>query len=177
MSSKGSGKSPYRAKKIQRHARVLELRTQGYQFTEIADIIAHEFKESNYCRQLAARDFKLAVDQIKENNTENVHSLRRLELIRYDKYLTHLETQISLGDSEAVRTALKVSELRAKLLGLFAPVEIKIENIVKARLEEEFSYFFEAIFENPEIPDYIKDMLKEACDNMSDDIAELAQYN
>ena len=58
-----------------------------------------------------------------DNQKEILPRVREIELQRYDTWLAKLEPRIKKGDVKAIQTAVKISEVRAKLTGINAPVE------------------------------------------------------
>lgn len=70
---------------------------------------------------------KYITDALKANVMRDVDLLRQLEVARLDEYLEKLKPRIDKGDDKAVNAALRVSEQRARLLGLFTPVKIDVD--------------------------------------------------
>lgn len=56
--------------------------------------------------------------------TPGAEAVRKMELDRLDKWMLALETRILDGDTNAIATAIKVADRRAKYLGLDAPTQI-----------------------------------------------------
>lgn len=56
---------------------------------------------------------------------EAAEEIRRIELDRIDRMLAAVSPQAEDGDLQAVQTAIKLQERRAKLLGLDAPAETR----------------------------------------------------
>lgn len=165
----------------QRREHALRLRSHGQTYRQIAAVISADpmYGQSRYNHMRAKEDCEAALENITIENTASLHRMRSLELNRYDIYLERLQPQVDVGDTEAIGCALRISSQRAKLLGLYAPVEVKVQQIVRDRLEEEFNYFFEEIFDNELIPEHIKEMMTSAAERLVEipRSAEFAHYN
>lgn len=99
----------------ERRAKVLEMRLQGWSIAKIAEslgISAH----------LAAAHVANALDMLV---VENATQLRQMELERLDRMLTALDDGVMDGDPKAVTAALRISERRARLLGLDKPLQVE----------------------------------------------------
>lgn len=99
----------------ERRAQVLEMRLQGYSTTKIAQTLG-------ISPTLAAAHLANALDM---SVVENAAQLRQLELDRLDRMLTTLEGGISVGDPKAIAAATRISERRARLLGLDKPIQVE----------------------------------------------------
>jgi IS30 family transposase len=109
----------------ERRIKALELRKTGLTFEEIGRILG--VSDSQVYRDIQT--------YFKKTAKEPTEELRRLELERFDRYLTKLEPKIERGDTRAIEMALKISERRARLLGLDAPIETN--TTVTVQLEPE----------------------------------------
>lgn len=77
--------------------------------------------------------------------TPAAEEYRALETVRLDTYLEALSLRIGEGDYRSVGTAVRISERRAKLLGLDSPVQLDVA--MKQRLDLEASVVGEVIGE------------------------------
>ncbi len=75
----------------------------------------------------AFNDCKAARSRIIELTRESAEEVRSTELDRLDRALHAIENAILAGDTRAIDTMLKLSERRAKLLGLDAPEKHDIQ--------------------------------------------------
>ena len=98
-----------------RRAKVLEMRLQGYNVSAIAETLG-------ISRTLAAAHIANALDALV---VDNATQLRQLELERLDRMLTALDDGIGNGDPKAAMAAIRISERRAKLLGLDKPIQVE----------------------------------------------------
>jgi len=104
----------------ERRVRALELRKSGLTFREIS-------------RQLGADlhtvhgDVQAELAALRERTVEQAQDLREMELARLDSFNLGLWKQIKAGSAPAVSAAVRVSERRAKLLGLDAPTASRTE--------------------------------------------------
>lgn len=103
------------ATRINKKLRALEMRRQGRSIPDIARTL-----------ELAYRTAQAYIEEaLKECVTREVDLLRQLECQRLDEYLEKLKPRIDRGDEKAVNAALRVSEQRARLLGLNAPIRVE----------------------------------------------------
>ncbi len=104
-----------------RQADVIRLRVAGFNFREIA-------AELRVSVSTAHADYVEAMKKIRETTRESAEEVRSVELDRLDRMIRALETKaFGDGDTRAIDTLLKVSERRAKLLGLDAPEKHDIQ--------------------------------------------------
>jgi DNA-binding CsgD family transcriptional regulator len=98
-----------------RQERAIRLRVQGFNYREIA-------AELGISVGTAYNDCSAAMKRIREQTRESAEEVRSVELDRLDRMIRALEVKaFGDGDTRAIDTLLKVSERRAKLLGLDAP--------------------------------------------------------
>jgi hypothetical protein len=110
-------KKGQRETKAARSLESLNLRRIGYSYREIG-------KKLEVSEATAFRDVQEALSALDPVRKESAERLRELEVERFDDYLIRLQKKIDKGDSFAIKTAMKVAEQRAKLLGLNAPTQI-----------------------------------------------------
>jgi hypothetical protein len=67
-------------------------------------------------------DIKAMLAEAIKENVDNAEQMRTLELDRLDDMLLRIQSQVIKGDLKAIDRALRISEQRAKLLGLYAPI-------------------------------------------------------
>lgn len=94
---------------LEREKRALELRRDGYSF----DDIAHELSLAD--RSQAFMYFRHALAR---PVYEDAHEVRQVEAIRLDRLQLAVWDAAIAGDLAAVASVLKISERRARLLGL-----------------------------------------------------------
>lgn len=70
------------------------------------------------------------LNDIRDQTTEDTEAQRDIEIQRCDEMLRHLGPGIRVGDPPSIMTAIKVSERRARLLGLDAPERKSITHAV-----------------------------------------------
>lgn len=117
----------------QRRNAALEMRRAGASLDQIT-------RRLNYASVTACRNDinKIISDTLKMSHDE----AKALELIRIDGLLLYLWPEARRGVAGCVDRVIKLMELRAKLLGLFAPVQVEqvtfdaVESEIK-RLEQE----------------------------------------
>lgn len=101
-----------------RREKVFELRKAGSHYSAIG--AALKINKSTVCRDIAA-----AMADLQTLTKEAAEDVRQLELARLDRLLAKLEKGgLKRGDHRAVAAAVRISERRAKLLGLDAPTKL-----------------------------------------------------
>ena len=135
FSIKNSHTSPRRVALRKNQAAALELRRTGYSFDEIA---AH-------MKRPRATIHRWITDALDEVVQEPAQAVLKLELQRLDAYLAAYHAAAIEGDIPATEIALKISEKRCRLLGLFAkdgqqsgPVAVNIGGAEVPALQIEF---------------------------------------
>jgi hypothetical protein len=99
---------------VQKNMQIMQLRVAGWSVWQIAE---HLGVESPMVHNRILEQLTSWRDMTQEMSNE----LRELELQRLDEFLRALWPKIQTGNPRAIETALKVSERRAKLMGLDAP--------------------------------------------------------
>lgn len=102
-----------------RRVRALEMRKAGATYRQIAAALSIEA-----CT--AWRDVQAEMIALRQLAVEGAEDVRELELQRLDRLWVKLEQNgLQRGDHRAVSAAVRISERRAKLLGLDAPVRVQ----------------------------------------------------
>ncbi len=124
-----SNNSPRRLVARERQLQALELRKEGFTY----DAIAKKLNYNSY--QAASAAIEAALKRVLQRPAEEV---RKIELERLDMMLRALLPKIRIADWQAINTALRIMDRRAKYLGLDAPVVIEgvIEHIDKRDLSK-----------------------------------------
>jgi DNA-binding NarL/FixJ family response regulator len=117
-----------------RRQQVLNLRRSGFSIRAIAT-------QLNISVGQAHTDIKEALEALQAQTIEIGASYRELELERIDRMLVALDAQVKKGDTQAVNTSAKLIDMRAKLLGLYAPAKQEITGanggVLEIRIVEE----------------------------------------
>jgi DNA-binding NarL/FixJ family response regulator len=117
-----------------RRQQVLNLRRSGFSIRAIAT-------QLNISVGQAHTDIKEALEALQQQTIEIGASYRELELERIDRMLVALDAQVKKGDTQAVNTSAKLIDMRAKLLGLYAPAKQEITGanggVLEIRIVEE----------------------------------------
>ena len=107
---------------LERELQALELRKAGATYREIGNALGISDVG-------AAKALRRAIRKLNERTVEQAAVVRRLELERLDRMqlaLWNRATDIKNPDLKAVDRVLKIMDHRAKLLGLYAPVEANV---------------------------------------------------
>lgn len=118
--TRGGSSSPgsvRRAKAAARQLEAIQLRRDGNTFQIIAERLG-------YANRSAAEKAYLA--GLERWGRRDVADLRDAEVDRLDSYLAAIAPQVAKGSLLAIDRAVRISERRAKLLGLDAPTRLTI---------------------------------------------------
>ena len=96
--------------------RALELRKEGHSYESISEQLGYSTRSASY---------KAVMRRLREVDRPAVSMLRELEVERLDAMLYAVWDNVLQGDTNAVTTALRISERRSRLLGLDAPHSIE----------------------------------------------------
>lgn len=97
-----------------RRVQALDLRKAGATYRRIAEALSVDVST-------AYADVQAELTALRTLAAEQAEEVREIELRRLDDYTLGLTPKARKGDADAVRTLIRVSERRAKLLGLDAP--------------------------------------------------------
>lgn len=110
---------PGEAERIaQRRLEVLKLRLQGLYIPAIARALKVD-------KSTVSRDLQAEYAENRAQRTALAEDAREVELLRLDRWQAQLEASgLTVGDPRAVHAAVRISERRARLLGLDAPTKL-----------------------------------------------------
>lgn len=100
-----------------RRAECFKMRMQGHTFPEIAEALGYNSKQS------AWSDYQAALRDARDDYTDDLEELRAFELARLDAIAARAWQYDAAMDIKALDVLLKVSDRRARLLGLDQPVK------------------------------------------------------
>lgn len=100
----------------ERRKQALVLRRSGLSLRDIGERLGVDHKTIH-------EDIRVMLEASIRENVDNAETLRAMELERLDNMLLRIQPQVNNGHLGAIDRALRISEQRAKLLGLFAPVK------------------------------------------------------
>jgi hypothetical protein len=115
------GKAAEQGKILERQLQSLELRKNGMSYRAIGERLGVSHVQ-------AYNDVHDELKRLASQVTDKTTELRQLELERLDMLLNGLWPMAAVGNTGAVMSWLKVSERRAKLLGLDAPTHIQVDD-------------------------------------------------
>lgn len=113
-----------------RRAIAASMRRGGASWQQIADTA--KFLDGTRCyREGASRahvymDIKRGLAEAVAEFRFEIDELRELEGQRLDEYLLRLRTGIAVGDTKSINTAIRITEVRARLFNLNAPEQIEV---------------------------------------------------
>lgn len=117
MGSTTNKTSKAKSESLVRQKQALELRRMGMDYRDIAAAIG-------VSKSQAHRLVTHALAEVRDEIASETGALRAEELSRLNRMLEGLWAKARRGDVYAVDRVLKISERRAKLLGLDAPVKL-----------------------------------------------------
>jgi LPS O-antigen subunit length determinant protein (WzzB/FepE family) len=117
----------------ERRRKAVEARKSGASYRRIAEVLAKEYG-TRYSRQSAYNDVDACLKELTQELTHETEELRQLELERLDDLQMPLTPKAKAGDVQAIKTIVQIIQQRCKLLGLEAPVTVKIEEGVEFEL-------------------------------------------
>jgi hypothetical protein len=108
---------PTKEEIYQKQLKALQLRLAGRNYDEIAAAL-------QYANRSVA--WKAVKNAMTKTLREPADQIRDMETDRLDKALAGIWTRVIKGDDRAIQTFIRLSEQRAKLLGLYAPTQTDI---------------------------------------------------
>ena len=105
----------------EKRAMAMKLRESGLTFDRIGEAIGCSTSRAH---QYVAEQ----LEKLAKQSDEATESLRQMELERLDRMLTACWWMAEAGDLKAIDRVLKLSERRAKLMGLDAPTKVAPTN-------------------------------------------------
>lgn len=112
----------------ERQMKAMQLRVRGFTFPEMAN-------ELDVSVGTAYNDYKAAMKRLIDETRESADQVRSVEITRLDRMIRSLELAAFgppdadapfCADPKAIEVLLKVSDRRAKLLGLDAPEDLNV---------------------------------------------------
>jgi hypothetical protein len=113
------------ARLLSRQANAVGLRLAGATYPQIAEALGYDN---------AANARRVVVESLRLTAERDITELRDLENARLDRMLQGLWPKVINGDSDAINSALRISQRRAKLNGLDAPVRVVITDDTAERI-------------------------------------------
>lgn len=102
-----------------------QMRRAGATWQQIADTAVYPDGTRCYpdgtSRANVHMDVKRGLEEALREMSFEVNELRELESQRLDDYLLRLHAGIKLGDTKSINTAIRITEVRARLYGLNEP--------------------------------------------------------
>lgn len=102
----------------ERRGKALDLRRSGASLRRIA-------AQLHVSHEQVRLDIQAALSEAIKENVDNAEQLRTMELERLDDMLLRIAPQVNNGHLGAIDRALRISEQRSKLLGLYAPQKME----------------------------------------------------
>lgn len=120
LAGEGSVQVAIEATAAERRAKAVQMRTDGYSLEHIAYALEYDSVRN------ASLDISKALQKAIADQDHAVDVYREIELRRLDAFMLALQPGIQRGVPRSVEIGLKVSERRAKLLGLDAVSKIEL---------------------------------------------------
>ena len=114
-----------------RRREVIQLREAGATWEKIAGTLLHrhgaEALPSGWDKRYAWTDFDRALGKVQEEVKDRARTVREMELKRLRRMQKGLWEDAVEGDTDAVRTVVRLMKRRAALLGLDEPDELDVD--------------------------------------------------
>lgn len=131
----GGSRSAATIAKAQRVKQFVSLRTQGLSYRAIADAWERQTGKK-ISKSTVQNDIAGELKSLAEQTRGEVEHYRDIELIRLDMAMSAIAKKVSSGDIAAGQLWVKISESRRKLLGLDAPIQLQVQQMLEARQDE-----------------------------------------
>jgi hypothetical protein len=139
-------------KTAERRRLIVELRQQGLEWKTIVQRVREQFTAdqlpNGFDTRYAYKDLVRALKAAEADLQESARTMLQLELDRLNKLQAGLWPSALQGDTDAIRTALKLMERRAKYMGLDEPDEIRAR--MDVGMDEVLPALMEALQDFPE---------------------------
>jgi hypothetical protein len=120
-----SSQKAYKLEQERRKERAVELYAQGHSYRKVAALLADpEGKEPGPSHVWVKRVIDGALRGLQARMDTNLDAWRTKELTKLAALESTIAAKVTAGDLKAVLVSLRISERRARLLGLDAPVSV-----------------------------------------------------
>ena len=126
---------------IERRQTALSLRKSGASYRAIASHISLSPGNEKYSEGQAHADVTACLKALVSQTGLDTEEYRALELERLDTAQLAIAKKVQAGDLQAIDRWLRISERRSALLGLDAPIQLKVEQ----QLQIELSAFLNSL--------------------------------
>lgn len=145
-----------------RRKEVIQLREAGATWADIADTIEErhglDALPNHWGKRYACQDFHRALGKVQDEVKERARTVREMELRRLRRMQRGLWQKAVSGDTDAVRTVVRLMKRRANLLGLDEPDELDVTAGAEA---DTLEALMDALQEYPEARQAAADALEE----------------
>jgi hypothetical protein len=117
-----------------RRSQAVKLRSTGATLEMVAAAIAKEFDLPKYGKVQAFRDIDFGLKELNTECRHNAEEYRRQALERLEEMLFRLQPKIKIGETKSIDAAVRIIDRQSKLLGLDAPIQIQVEELVDQEL-------------------------------------------
>jgi hypothetical protein len=132
-----SRKIPHSIEKEEKIQQALTLRYRGYNYWQIAAKMGIKLTKVH----------QLVTDGLELTIREPPEMMLKLELDRLDRAHSALHARVMAGESRAIDRLLRISELRAKLLGLNAPGKLAVVPVKETKTADEMRAELSEVFQ------------------------------
>jgi hypothetical protein len=107
---------------VDKQAQALRLRLAGISYADIAQQVGYKS---------ASGALQAVKSALKKTLREPANELRTVELARLDEAQSAIWAKVLNGNERAIETFLRISRRRSELLGLNAPVDLKVSGSIE----------------------------------------------
>lgn len=110
----------------------VNLRVMGLSYREVFDALVQKYGREalppSYDERNCYKDIAFELKRLKSESLETAQELRLMTVERLDKLLMEAMSQALAGNLKAIDRCLKIEDMRAKLFGLYAPSQVKVND-------------------------------------------------
>lgn len=128
MPSKGKT-IPSHVNALERRKFATELRASGVLYADIALAVKQKFGDkapASYDERMAWRDVMIVLDKYKKDLAETAEDVRTMMLTQIDGVMLTVYQKALAGDPKAVASFIRLQDQKARLVGAYAPAQVKI---------------------------------------------------
>jgi transposase len=125
--------TPKAAERVLRERKGIALRLAGATYAEIGEQL--EMSESG-----AYRLVRRCLDRERARTEEDAETLRQIDLMRVERAILALWAQVKAGHLGAIDRLLRCLDIRAKYLGLYAPVRRELSGPEGGPIQHEYDF-------------------------------------
>ena len=120
---------PSHVNALERRKFAMELRASGVMYADIAIAVKQKFGDkapASYDERMAWRDVMIIIDKYQKDLAESADKIRTTMLMQIDNVMLTVYQKALTGDQKSVASFIRLQEQKARLVGAYAPAQVKI---------------------------------------------------